>query len=368
MKKAGILTYHSAHNYGAVLQAYALQEAIKESGFDAEFVHFHSLRRERKNRRKVKIRRLRDLPKLANKLIFGRKLTQRFNSFEEFIGKKLLISKRYETPESLKVSPPEVDVLVCGSDQIWNLEQGGSPVFFLEFKSAETPSFSYAASFGHAVIEAKHSEKVKRWMQNFDLLSVREDSAKVELEKLIPDPIEHVLDPVFLHSREFWEKCETKPTISGDYIFFYSLEVTPKVSQTVAEISKMLKMPVVVVGKPGKFLFSCRTIIRIDTGPDEFLGLLSHAKMVVTNSFHATAFSILFGVPFLTVAHSHRNTRMESLLAMAGQTRRLLANESSATDWTKEELLNLDADIAAGLAKEIEKSKQFLKKGLALAL
>lgn len=102
--------------------------------------------------------------------------------------------------------------------------------------------------------------------------------------------------------------------------------MSPRASAVVAKVAKLARMPVVVIAKGEPFIFTCRTRLAIDSGPRDFLGLLMNASLIVTNSFHATVFAMKFNVPFVTIAHSHRNARMENLLHLAGVKERLVQN------------------------------------------
>jgi exopolysaccharide biosynthesis predicted pyruvyltransferase EpsI len=151
----------------------------------------------------------------------------------------------------------------------------------------------------------------------------------------------------------------------GDYIAFYSLEVSRELSDLVELVSHKLNLPVVILGKGGRFILRCRTKMAIGSGPAEFLGWLMNASFVITNSFHATAFSILLQKPFFTVPHSTRKARMESLLHLTGLLGRQIDGLDKVADLSAEEMLKIDYTHTENeLRREIKKSMDFLDGAL----
>lgn len=364
--KIGILTYHSAHNFGAALQAYSLQRELERMGHDAKFVNFHPPYVQAKNERKVEVRSLRDLAKKFAFSLLGGKLRRRYENFEEFRSNCLNQTGIYESFEELKENPPGMDAYVCGSDQIWNLEHGPSPVYYLQFVEEGRLAVAYAPSFGSSAIPDEYDGQLRGWLDKITHLSARELSGRDKLASLTGRPVTQVMDPVFLTAKSDWEKVARRPSIQGEYLVYYSLETTRTASEVVEHLSRRFKLPVVVVGKAGSFLFRCRTLVAIDSGPREFLGWILGAKMVVTNSFHATAFSVWFGVPFVTIAHSTKNTRMESLLGMVGLEGRMIHGVDEVAAMADSALLaGWEEGTVRRLEGEIARSRDFLVASLA---
>jgi len=350
--KIGILTYHTAHNYGAALQAFGLQQRLIQLGHEVKFVNFYPYDVEDKNNRKVRGYGLKSIFKRLAFKFFSGALKKRANQFNSFRAEFLHETTRYLTFEELNKNPPEVDAYVCGSDQIWNLRSGGSPVYFMQFNTEGKRLISYAASIGSAKINKEYESKVKNWLEKFNHISCRERQLSEELHRMLGRAVTQVLDPIFLLEREEWNKLVKAPKLKGDYIAFYSLEVTPLVAKTVRHLSKHLNCHVVVLGKPDISLFGSKVEMAIDSGPLEFVSWIKHARFVVTNSFHATAFSVMFHKPFITVKHSLRNARMESLLELLGLEDRIIGSldelqkmeDLQQIDWTKLQSL-LDQQI-----------------------
>lgn len=362
----GISTFHNAHNYGAMLQAYGLQEALKDFGFTPFFVDFHPHHLNAQNRKFTPIRNHKDLLKRIVVTLNGRKLAARYNNFEIFKENHLRLSRRYETLEELRADPPQFGSFVCGSDQIWNVQQGVSPHFFLDYAAAGARRISYAPSFGVEEIPQCHEVFIRNLLEKFSAISVRERSGAAIVEKITGKAPEIVLDPVFLPAREKWDEIMKSPSIDEPYLVFYSLEVNPELSTLVGMASKALNIPIVVLGKPGSFIFRNRCLVKIDSGPAEFLGWIANAKALITNSFHATSFSIIFNIPFAVHPHSTRNTRIEHILEVAGMKNRLLLNGEVDRDGLFSRLTTTphDGRLPASMENERSKSLDYLRTAI----
>lgn len=371
--KIATLTFHAVHNYGAVLQAYANQVVLTDLGHDPVLVNLVPDYLKVQNRKSIPIRNIKSLLLNIATLPFRRQLRRRYERFEQFRALFLQTSRLYESYEAVEMTPPVVDVYVVGSDQVWNMERGGNPLFFLRFlmqvpDQSRPPVIAYAPSFGTANIPEEYVDRFKEWARVYDFVSVRESSGKEVAERLLGKPVPQVLDPVFLKSADFWRKLAGERLRAKPYIAFYSLEASGRVSDCLLAIARHFKMPVVVLGKPGAFMLKCRSIVAIDAGPREFLSWLAHAAFVVTNSFHATAFSAIFEVPYVTVAHSTRNARMESLLEILEQEDRIIHGAEELTqeriELLAEQPSTLDAKSESRFVKDREASLVFLEDAL----
>jgi hypothetical protein len=363
--KIGIITYHFGHNYGAMLQAYAMQAALKEVGHDPYFVY---LRKDFQFTNKYE-RRMPSSPKgLALTVVLRllrKPLHRRFERFEAFLAKELPLTSHYPTEQDLMENPPDLDGYVCGSDQIWNLQTGINEFFYGKYVPDGTKLVSYAPSFGNVEIPKQHAEQVRHLLNRFHHLAVREESGCEMVRQLTGREVTRTIDPVFLIDNPIWESLAAAPEMRQPYIAFYALEMSSRASAIVARIARMTKLPVVVIAKGGAFMFTCRTKLAIDAGPREFLGWLKNASMILTNSFHATVFAMKFDAPFVTIAHSHRNARMENLLQLAGLNERLVHNASELDQWTRGQLLTSSGKTAEqNLSPEIDTAKAYLASSL----
>lgn len=363
--KVGIITYHFGHNYGAMLQAYAMQAALKQLGHDPYFVY---LRRDFQFTNKYERKMPRSPKGLALTLVLRllrKPLVRRFERFEAFLAKELPLTPHYSNEEELTAHPPDLDAYVCGSDQIWNLQNGINEFFYGKFVPEGTRLVSYAPSFGNVEIPDQYKDKVSSLLHRFDHLAVREESGCEMVRKLTGREVTRTIDPVFLIDNSVWEGLAVPPQINRPYIAFYALEMSARASAIVSRISRMSRMPVVVIAKGGAFVLTCKTKLAIDAGPREFLGWLKNASMILTNSFHATVFAMKFNVPFVTIAHSHRNARMENLLDLAGLHERLVHHATELDSWSRQKLLSTSGVNAAdNIEPEIEAARSYLSQAL----
>ena len=362
--KTGLLTYHFGHNYGAMLQAYAMQAILRQLGHDPYFIYFRQDFTFVSKYEREKIRSPKALVKALPFMLLRTKLRDRFDRFEEFLASELSLTKRYPTIDALLQDPPDVDAYVCGSDQIWNLQNGVMGYFFGKFVPQDCRLVSYAPSMGNDIMPDEHREEVRELLKRFDAISVREESGCKLIQDLTDKPVTKVIDPVFLVEDEIWNSLERPPSIDGPYIAFYSLESSSRTSHIVKRLAKALKMPVVVLGKGGVFVFTSRTKIAVESGPREFLGWIRGAKLVITNSFHATAFSVKFGVPFVTIAHSHRNARMRDFLTDLGIEDKLISTADDLPDDIGCLFEPFPASVAKGLETQIAASWDYLASAM----
>jgi hypothetical protein len=359
----GIITYHCAHNYGAMLQAYALCKTLEGKGNEVRFVDFYPMRAELKNKRKLPVRNLRGLIVRGVEMLLYPVFKKRFLNFESFRERYLPVTNvRYKTDAELEKVPPVFDAFICGSDQIWNMEQGGTPAFFLRFPTGKSKRLAYAASFGRGEVPEQYKEKLADWLKSYDSISVRESSGIDIIKNATGMDVPQVMDPVFLLKITDWSAIAKEAVYKGEYIAFYSLEVSRELSDLVEFISGKFNIPVVVLGKGGRFILKCKSKMAIDSGPAEFLGWFKNARFVITNSFHATAFSLIFNKPFYSVPHSTRNTRLESLLKLVDLQSRQITSLSTIKELNAEEIMNIDySHVNSIIEAEANRSDQFLK-------
>ncbi|PYG87800.1 polysaccharide pyruvyl transferase [Ruminiclostridium sufflavum DSM 19573] len=356
--KALILTYHYLDNYGAVLQAFALQRYLSQSGIDAKILDYRpGLYGFGDYTFLLKDARL---PAKFKKFIYGNikallsiKRKKNFRLFsEKYLNRT---EKKYRDVNSLEKSAPYADIYITGSDQVWNDDiLGLCEGYFLTFVKNESLKASYAASIGKDTISPAYAERLKKYLDSFDFISVREEAAKAALENAGLKAVLTVLDPVFLLGPEAYEDLMTKPAID-DYVFIYcfdSNEQCYSLAKILAERNHLKTIS--FSGWFNKF----HTDYFVNTAsPAEFLSYLRNAEYVVTNSFHGTAFSILFEKEFYSVPPVSRVSRIESLLYAVNLQDRMLHNNEKL-----EAIEAIDYQAVKGyLSQGIEKSKAYLK-------
>lgn len=331
--KVAIVTLHRVYNYGSVLQAYATQRQFEKVGFEAVVVDYITEQRTMKRDllgqqgiswgkpRKWFYIFLRFLSILIKDMTLGR-----------FLGKNLNLTKRYITSSDLEKDPPAADVYVTGSDQTWNsaYNEGVDRGFFLQFVPKDKMKVSFVASFGKSVLDSWEVEETKRYISEYSALSVRENTAVEILRDLGRDDAVQLIDPTLQLHRTEWMKLASKRLVKEPYLILMLLynedngatECARKIADEkglkLVKISWELNKPPMV-----DKLFTHRT-------PADFLSLFAYADFVVTNSFHGTAFAINFERQFITVPRSEYNTRIDSLLALTGLSKRLVSDTENA--------------------------------------
>ena len=321
MTKILITTFHNAHNYGAVLQAFALCKIIKKlnKDNDVKIINYKNDNILRGYRLFTPIRKniIKWIPMILSDIKNYHRNKMRYIEFDNFINKKLTLTRVYYTAEELKDNPPEANVYITGSDQVWNPIIVGnlSDIYTLNFGNKSVRRISYAASVGETNLILKYSDEFQEKLKNLNFISVREESAKKELEKITNTHIETVLDPTLLLTVEEWDNELKKTTVKIDckYILAYVVEPDNEYIKIVNELSRKTGLQVIHFGKnnPGynNVLKSVYT-----EGPLNFINYIKNAEYVIATSFHATVFSVLYQKKFFIIPNKKTGERVTNLL------------------------------------------------------
>lgn len=305
--KYGIITYTSAQNWGGQLQAYSLYKYICSLGLDCELINYLPFdSRWFKPKKEIKDILFSFLMFKANRLRI-----QRFIDFR--INKLGLNNKVYSTLEELRALNDRYDCFITGSDQLWNCETRINYPFYLDFVNADKKRISYAPSFGCDTIPRDFEAEISRLLYRYGYMSVRERSGADIVKRLTGKDIPVVLDPVFLHDEEQWGNILdlSKEFSKFENLFVYSTENSQDIVSAVSKFHK--EYPKYTIYSPFA-IPGVRAKILKDIGPDEFVNYIYNASFVITNSFHATAFSLIFRKPFCVVKHSTRFARVRDIL------------------------------------------------------
>ena len=363
--KIGILTYQRAHNYGAVLQAYALRTYLKSMGFDVEVIDYWPEYREKM----YSVFDLRFLLKkqyaLSSKIksLFFRILNlplkiSRYSKFNNFIYKYILTTGCDLIREGKNI-PQTYDVYVYGSDQIWRYNtiygKGFDEVYFGVYPKNEKIKISYAASMG--VIDDKNIDReiFKQYLNNFELISVRENDLKTFLDKNLDICSIQVLDPVFLLSREEWESISKQKSNNQEYVLFYELNISKEAENLAKQIAIKYHLKIIKINggiESYDFLKNWHN----KNGPLEFINLFRNASYVVSTSFHGVAFSIIFEKNFFALGFKNNYERALSLLRSVNLEHRFIRNQQ---DFVIEDINFIETQKL--LQPKIEESKYFLE-------
>lgn len=306
--KIGILTFHKAHNYGAVLQAYALQTYLQSLNHTVEFIDYRN--EELLNVYKwfdlnrFKTRHLNNIYKEL-KLILPRK--KRFKKFDEFINRYLNLSTK-------EYSLNSYDVIIIGSDQVWNtnLTNGFDNMYWGNFKiNNNCKLVSYAASMQDEIPNDNIS-KIKKYLNNFTYISVREDSIAKTLNSITNKNISVVLDPTLLLSKEQWNSICNERIIKEPYLLLYQVRKNDKAKEIAKKIARKLNLRLIYLSASIDINNSTEIV---SSGPQDFVNLFKYAHFVVCTSFHGTVFSIIFNIPFCSILlNDGKDNRVKNLL------------------------------------------------------
>ncbi len=309
--KIGILTFHCAYNYGAVLQAFALQEYLQYIGNDVHIIDYRP--KYLWNANKSFDWSVRALKSFIKKILIYQSNQRKERRFHEFWDNHLNLENI-----DLNIQPNSYDTFVFGSDQIWNATITGGKfdrIYFGDFEAARNRKLIvYAVSIGGYSLSPVDKSLIRDRLNNFEAISVREKKLQITLQEILHKTVDCVLDPSLLVDTFAFDSLISEPLIDRTYICIY--EVTPD-SRTV-QIAKKLSegmngAKIIRIGNYLKNGGGCENII--DAGPIDFLNYIKYSACVVTTSFHGTAFSIIFKKPFFTLKVSNSSdSRITDLL------------------------------------------------------
>lgn len=382
MKKIGIVTVHTGYNYGTSLQAYSSKLYYKRLGYDSEILGYSNTLIPGRDIRikKILILFLRTFfrPNLFKKtfLTYKKSLTKEItleskDLFNLFTEKKLKVNKMSEKELYSYSRKDDVLSLVCGSDQIWNATSVYvDPFYYLHFAPKEK-RVAYAPSFGKSEIPSYNKNIIKKYLKDFEYLSIRETEGKKIIEELIGKKSEVLVDPTLLIRKDEWlDEIKNIKFIEEDYIVYYFLdEPSETVTNNLKKISKDLKCKIVSLPFKHKFLEQFNNeVLSPDAGPLEFVKIISGAKFVCTDSFHGMLFSINLNIPFYIFGRNYgtavnQSTRITSILEILNLKERFIQNKivelKYITNWEEvnEQLLlerNKSEIYLTGCFSEIE--------------
>ena len=329
--RIGILTFHAAHNYGAVLQCYALQTFLLSKGNDVHVIDYRSPKLLDIYKCFRKERFLRKNPyylvrNLLREIFYYRMRKCRYNAFTEFIENKLFL-----TPVD-SIENDGFDVIFVGSDQIWNvrLTGGFDPYYWGDFKRPPyTKLVSYAASM-QDIWPKEYNELIENKLQNFQELSVRETSLARRLHELSGLMVHQVVDPTLLLSRAYWEELSVKPCVPDHYLLLYQVDNNEKNVEIAKQLASKYSLAVVYLSAE---VDEKNTLAVSGSSPAEFVGLFRYADFVICSSFHGTVFSLIFEKKFYSVrTDKNKNARVESLLSQLDLQDRFISEYSERDD------------------------------------
>ncbi|MBE6684090.1 MAG: 4Fe-4S dicluster domain-containing protein [Ruminococcaceae bacterium] len=361
-QKIGIATIYVNTNYGANLQAFATCKYVNSIGYDTYVLDYYSAsgrllpwlykswsnEKNKTFKRKIKLG-------AALMLSAGWK-SKRIEAFKTFRKKYIKATPKYRTAHDCEEFG--LDAVICGSDQVWNIgiTEGINYVYFGDIQGVKK-RISYAASMGKIAFQPKEEKEVKRLVSELDYCSVREEDAAQYLSALTEREVELVCDPVFLLDKSDYEEVSSKRLIKKDYVLLYSVVHNEDLTAIAKDYADKHGIELIEICS-AKYKHATHKQI-VTYGPSEFLSCFKYAKNVFTNSFHGTAFSLIFEKDFYIVDNKHGGSRITNLLGKVGLSNRLVSEkidkDFDPIDYSESKKL---------LSEYVSFSKAFLDKAL----
>ncbi|MBR0537196.1 MAG: polysaccharide pyruvyl transferase family protein [Clostridia bacterium] len=346
MLKTGILTFQKSLNYGSALQAWALQEKVCALGADAELIDYTPdhyadlygyLRR---------VRSAADLRYDLGNLPFIPLLRRRKKAFQSFWDQRFRLSEqKYAYPETPERLNDRYEAIICGSDQIWSSRAKDADVNFFLPIGHKAKKISYAPSLNDgSIADFSPAEDYRRYLSDFDCLSVREADAKADIEAFLGGSREIAVlpDPTLLHPKEAFEKIAEPSGLTGEYLLFFSVNYNRMTVRAVKTVARRTGLPVYFYFTGSNAKRTAREnkdfhLIRDRLSPACFLDAVKNASRLVCDSFHGTAFSVIFEKPFFCIARqaenggAKRDARICGLLEQLGLSDRFISEVDAET-------------------------------------
>lgn len=320
--KVYIITKQGSHNYGAMLQAWALMTTLRERNLDCRIINYRP--------NKPTLIPCNTLVKRVVNGLFAclhyKKTKKCFDRFERFISEEYVTTDEFTDYKSLESSKDKADIYICGSDQIWN-PCSIRKEYFLDFVDDSSIKMSYAASMGVSDIPQHSLDTFGLLLDNIDYCSVRERKAKELIEELIGrDNISINVDPVLLIDPKRWESMMVDYKIEKPYILCYFMYRPYWLNGWLKEIHMETKKQIVVLTMdPCRIVYN-NCVVR-DAGPKEFLTLIKGADCVISSSFHGIALSIANRVPFYAIINPKMPARLDNLLSTFNLRSRIITDQ-----------------------------------------
>lgn len=299
--KTGLLTFYHIHHYGAALQAAATKWAVEDLGASCDIINYYV------NQNNALFRAPVSVPNALSDIHTASRypsLKRRYDRFDAFEKRVLGVGERlYESFDELRNAKLPYDLLISGSDQIWNPlifpNRRFDPVFFGMFSHAR--KIAYAPSFGLPRLPDGMELELRGYLSSFSHVSVRERTGQEIIRDATGKEAPVVLDPVLLRTAHQWTAAASPKSVfpHGPYLLCYFIHPPALLAPYIRLLSETLKFPVVQLCGIRRKAYPGAHMI-FDAGPTEFVRLFRDASFVLTNSFHGTAFSVLFQRPFFT--------------------------------------------------------------------
>lgn len=308
-----IITCQNADNHGARLQCYALVRHFQKQEHDVQVIDYRPDYMRGPRLWYWPGASIKRWAKLFLQIPDRIRAVRRHHCFDKFSKKYIPLTRVYNSIDELRQDPPEADMYIAGSDQIWNttFRNGTDPGYYLDFGEKSVRRESFAASFATEDIVPSARDFVKDNLKRFDKITVREQSALKILENLgyqgsLQD------DPVFLLSAQEWNEIADGTGEGENYVLVYDFYNDDNIKQEALRIAQERDLNIYAVC-PMKLSYADKNYVYSD--PETFVSLIKNASCVVSNSFHGTVFAMIYRVPFKVIDRPDGlNVRMHDLL------------------------------------------------------
>lgn len=312
-KQTATITFHASHNCGSFMQAYALQQFLRQNKYKNEIIDFSNDGQRNFYKPFFQNNSIKNIIKNIILLPHRRILSQTFTNYENFIKSNLVLSKQsFHNNAELKKQDFCYDTYISGSDQIWNITiEDSDTAYFLDFINSEQAcKIAYAPSFGAKrianFVDSAQLQHYKKMLSTYDFLSIREKNGQKWIKEMINSEVPIVLDPTLLLNRSDYEKLERpyEGIPHHPYIFYYAPSYDRRINSLVKKIAKKYKLKVVVWNPRNYYLKGMNLsnfILPPRQNPGVYLSLIRDAEMVITTSFHGTIFSTIYNKNFWTI-------------------------------------------------------------------
>ena len=334
-RKVGIITLHRVVNYGSVLQTYALQEKIKELGYEPETIDYYPERLTKLGM----LKRIKNKGEKYKKNFFIRNIARiiifpsyiiRFKTFFSFLDKYINMSKKtYKDEDSINKEKFDYDIYCTGSDQVWNSgwnEKIDHP-YFLTFAPDNKRKIAYAASFGKKELNNDEIEETRNMLKRYNAISVREKSGVNIVNSLGIDNVTNVVDPTLLLSGNEWRKISSDKYKGKKYILVYNLNRNKKIDNYAKKLSEKTGLKIVYLSYQLEEFYKKGKMV-CNPNVEDFISLIDNASYVISDSFHATAFSLNLNTQFIIVYPGKYSTRLQSILELLNLENRVAKDEN----------------------------------------
>jgi hypothetical protein len=365
MKKVGIITMHKVLNYGSALQAYATQCVLESLGVSCEIIDYTYPNEYHRNRKSIKAVLMSFLFELSSG--FAQKRKQKL--FNAFFKDYFKLSKHtYNNPTEILANPPVYDIYLAGSDQTWNVRYTKcDKVFFLSFAPKGAKKISYASSFGKIAAGDDYLKQLTGDLNDFSALSVRERNGQKIIENLIQKKAPICLDPTLLLSKSEWGRLALRSKLKINkpfalvYILKYVYDPYPFTSNFIRKVYEETGLHLVLLcfSASQRLGIKDATYLYDGVSPCDFLYLFQNASLIITTSFHGTAFALNFERPFYSIIDDKAtpDDRIYSLLREVGAEGRAIKLNSEVSD------ISLEMDyvpVSVKLQEKIVFSKEYI--------